>query len=209
MTGLLYRYAAKKWKRQEDVAREANTAPDQATGSSWTTANGSSEERAIIISGSHETGSNDRLDIGDDVLGEVVLAPLALQTILPPAQVGSQPGRFEFTCIELNMWKLPDRIITNSYPLAYGPAPPKEEVSTPGLEDVKRIVRRWTPFNRGESMLDCLNSLYPVMLRMPVATRANGVGEDYSVTIPVSTNKEDLQQIIEDEIQICNHNYIQ
>ena len=83
------------------------------------------------------------------------------------------------------------------------PVPPKEEV------DVKRIVRCWTPFNRGESTTDRLNSLYPVMLRMPVAARADGVGEDYSVTVPAGTNKEDLQQIIEDGIQIRNRNYIQ
>ena len=47
------------------------------------------------------------------------------------------------------------------------------------------------------------------MLRMPVASQANGVGEDYSVTIPAGTNKEDLQEIIEDGIQIRNRNYIQ
>ena len=153
--------------------------------------------------------SNDRLDIGDDVLGEVVPAPPTLQTILPPAQVGSQPGRFEFTCIGMKRPKLLDRIITNFYLRALGPAPPKEEVSAPGLEYIKHIISRWTPFNRGESAADGLNSLYPVMLRMPVATRANGVGKNYSVTFPAGTNKEDLQQIIEDGIQIRNRNYIQ
>ena len=49
-------------------------------------------------------------------------------------------------------------------------------------------------------MADRLNSLYPVMLRMPVAARVNGVGEDYSMTVPAGTNKEDLQQIIDDGI---------
>ena len=38
---------------------------------------------------------------------------------------------------------------------------------------------------------------------------ANGVGEDYSVDVPAGTNKEDLQQIIDDGIQIRNRNYIQ
>ena len=74
----------------------------------------------------------------------------------------------------------------------------------PGLEDVKHIVHCWKPFNRGESMANHLNSLYPVMLRMPVAARANGVGIDYSVTVPAGTNKEDLQQTIDDGIQIHN-----
>ena len=66
-------------------------------------------------------------------------------------------------------------------------------MSVPGLEDVKHIVHRWKPFNWGESAADRLNSLYPVMLWMSVAARANGVGEDYSVTVPAGTNKEDLQ----------------
>ena len=69
MTGLLNRYAARKRKQQEDAAREAGDAPDQAAGSSRPAAVGSSEDQAIIIPGSPETGSNDRLDIGDDVLG--------------------------------------------------------------------------------------------------------------------------------------------
>ena len=150
--------------------------------------------------GSPETGSNDRLDIGDDVLREAAPTPPGLQTILPPTQVRSRSGRSEFTCTGLKRPKLPDRIITNSYLLARGPAPPKEEVLTLGLEDVKHIVRRWMPFNRGKSAADCLNSLYPVMLRVPVAARANDVGEDYSMTVPTGTNKEDLQQIIDDGI---------
>ena len=99
--------------------------------------------------------------------------------------------------------------MTNSYLPARGPAPLKEEVSVPGLEDVKHIVHRWKPFNRGESVADFLNSLYPVMLQILVAARANGVGEDYSVTVPAGINKEDLQEIIDDGIQICNRNYIQ
>ena len=86
--------------------------------------------------------SNDRLDIGDDVLGEAVPTSFALQTIFPLAQVWSRPGRFEFTRIGLKRPNLTDRIITNSYLLAGGLAPSKEEVSTPGLEDVKCIVRR-------------------------------------------------------------------
>ena len=35
------------------------------------------------------------------------------------------------------------------------------------------------------------------------------MGEDYSMTVPAGTNKEDLQQIIDDGIQIRNRNYIQ
>ena len=122
MMGLLDRYAAKKRKRQEDVAREADAALDQAAGSSRPTAGGSLEDRVIIILGSPEMGSNDRLDIEDDVLGEAVTTPPALQMILPPAQVGSQSGRSDFTHTGLKRPKLPNRIITNSYLPACGPA---------------------------------------------------------------------------------------
>ena len=129
--------------------------------------------------------------------------------IPPPIQVGSQLDKSELTHIGLKRPPLPNRIMTNSYLPAHGPAPPKEEVSVPGLEDVKHIVHRWKPFNRGKSVADHLNSLYPVMLRMSVAARTNGVGEDYTMTVPDGTNKEDLQQIIDDGIQIRNRNYIQ
>ena len=115
MTGLLDRYAARKRKRQENAARDADASLDQPVGSSRPVAGGSSEERAISIPSSPETRSNYRLDIGDDVLAEAVPAPPALQIILPPTQVGSQSGRSEFTRTKLKRQKLLNRIITNSY----------------------------------------------------------------------------------------------
>ena len=81
-----------------------------------------------------------------------------------PVQVGSRLGRSEFTRTGLKRPPLPDWILTNSYLPARNPAPLKEEMSVPGLEDVKHIVHCWKPFNRGESAADLLNSLYPVML---------------------------------------------
>ena len=212
MTGLVDRYAPRKRKRQEDATWGADAAPDQATWSNRPAIGCSSEEQAIIIPGSPETGSNDRLDIGYDALGELgeaSLTPSALQMIPSPVQVGSRPGKSEFTHTGLKRSPLLDRILTNSYLPTRGPAPSKEEVSVPGLEDVKHIVHRWKPFNRDKSAVDRLNSLHLMMHRMPVAARANGVGKDYSVTVPAGTNKEDLQHTIDDEIQIRNRNYIQ
>ena len=75
MTGLLDCYAARKRKRKEDAAWEADAAPDQAARLSRLSISGSSEEQAIIILGSPKTGSNNRLDIGDDVLGEAAPTP--------------------------------------------------------------------------------------------------------------------------------------
>ena len=48
-----------------------------------------------------------------------------------------------------------------------------------------------------------------MMLRMPVATRAGGQSEEYSVTFPVDTIKEDLQQVIEDRMHVRNRNFTQ
>ena len=39
---------------------------------------------------------------------------------------------------------------------------------------------------------------------MPVTTRAGGLGEEYSVSVPSCIGKEDLQQIVEDGMQIYN-----
>ena len=91
--------------------------------------------------------------------------------IPPPVQVGSRPGRSEFTHTRLKRPPLPGRIVTNSYLPTHSPAPLKEEVSVPRLEDVKHIVHSWKPFNRGKSATDRINNLYPVTLRMPVAAR--------------------------------------
>ena len=44
---------------------------------------------------------------------------------------------------------------------------------------------------------------------MPVTAREAGLGEEYSVVVPVGTIKEDIQQIVEDGMQIRNRNYFQ
>ena len=104
---------------------------------------------------------------------------------------------------------LPKRIITNCYVPPRGLEPPRVEVSTPGADEVKYIMRRWEPFHRGESATDRLNNLYPHMLRMLVAARGMGLGKDYSVSVPIRTRKEDIQRIIDDGIQVRNRNYVQ
>ena len=48
-----------------------------------------------------------------------------------------------------------------------------------------------------------------MMLRMPVAIQAEGQGEEYSVSVPTGTTKEDLQQMIEDGMQVRNRNFAQ
>ena len=84
-----------------------------------------------------------------------------------------------------------------------------EEVAVPRPDDIKSILHRWKPFNRGESAADRLDNLYPRMLRLPVKAREAGQGEEYSVAVPVGTVKEDIYQIVGDEMQIRNRNFVQ
>ena len=46
------------------------------------------------------------------------------------------------------------------------------------------------------------------MLRMPVDMRAKGKGEKYVVLIPTYACKEDLKQVVEDGMLICNNNFV-
>ena len=83
------------------------------------------------------------------------------------------------------------------------------EVSAPGVEEVKAILRRWEPFHCGASATDRLDNLYPHIYRVPVVARGMGLREDYSVTLPTSTPKDDFLQIIDDGIQVRNRNFVQ
>ena len=83
------------------------------------------------------------------------------------------------------------------------------EVSVPGAEEVKDILRRWEPFHRGASAADRLSNLYLHIYWVPVATRGLGLRENYTVTLPTSTPNEDFLQIISDGIQVRNLNFVQ
>ena len=83
------------------------------------------------------------------------------------------------------------------------------EVSAPGVEEVKDILRRWEPFHRGASATDQLDNLYPHIYRVQVVAQSMGLREDYSVTLPASTPNEDFLQIIDDSIQVRNRNFVQ
>ena len=117
--------------------------------------------------------------------------------------------RAKYTRTDRRKPLLPDRMLVNSYLPPRDPTPPIEEVTVPKPEGAQEIVDRWRPFNRGESSTDHLHDLYPTMLRMPVTVRAEGQGEEYNISVPVGTIKEDLQQMIEDGMQVRNRNFAQ
>ena len=54
-----------------------------------------------------------------------------------------------------------------------------------------------------------MEQLYLALLRMSVAVRAKGKGEEYAVLVPAYTCKEDLKQVVEDDILIRNRNFVQ
>ena len=84
-----------------------------------------------------------------------------------------------------------------------------EEVSAPGPEGAKEIIDRWKPFNWGESPTAHLEQLYPGLLRMPIDVWAEGKGEKYVISIPAYSCKEDLKQVVEDDMLIHNSNFVQ
>ena len=83
------------------------------------------------------------------------------------------------------------------------------EISAPGVEEVKDILRRWEPFHREASAADRLNNLYPHIYRVPITARGMGLHEYYLVNLPTSTPKEYFQQIVDDGIQVRNRNFVQ
>ena len=113
--------------------------------------------------------------------------------IHPPDRVESRPDKSRLVRSGRKKPLPLDRILLNSYLPPRDPAPAMEELIVPRPEDIKHILHSWKPFNRGESTADRLDELYSRTLRMPVTTWANGLGEEYSVVVPVGTGKEDLQ----------------
>ena len=54
-----------------------------------------------------------------------------------------------------------------------------------------------------------MHQLYLTLLRMPVAVRAKGKGEEYVVSVPAYACKDELKQVVEDGMLIRNRNFVQ
>ena len=148
--------------------------------------------QAIVIPASPETSSNDQSGPEDIARGEPresISIPPALQVVLPFGQSKSRLGNAKLVLPGLKRPLSPNRILLNSYLPPRGPTPAIEDVTTPGPNNVKLILHRWRPFNRGESTADRLDNLYPRTLRMPITAREAELGEEYSMVVPVGTIK--------------------
>ena len=84
-----------------------------------------------------------------------------------------------------------------------------EEVSVPKLEGAQEIINHWRPFNRGESPIAHMHQLYPALLRIPVAMRAEERSEEYAISILAYACKDELKQVVKDRMLIRNRNIVQ
>ena len=213
--GLLDRYASRKRKRHVSSSGESYAAPVPSTDlghpvmKDQSLADGSLGDRAITIPGSPELGPSIGPEPDWSESNEDDPAPRALQIIPPSYQDEGSQSRSEFMRSGLPKPKRLDHVITHNYIPSRGPKPLRVKISAPGEEEVRKILRCWEPFHRGESTANRLNDLYPVMYRVPITARSMGLHETYTVPVPASTPNEDFLQIIDDGIQVWNHNFVQ
>ena len=162
---MLDRYAVRKRKRQEEAEREA----ERAKGSVCPLMDEGSEIQTIVIPVSPEMGSNDQPgseDIAREELREEAPIPPALQVVHPLERPESCPSVGKLALTGRKKPLSPDRILLNSYLPPRDPALVMEEVGVPEPDDIKSILHRWKPFNRGESVANRLDNLYSRTLRM-------------------------------------------
>ena len=53
-----------------------------------------------------------------------------------------------------------------------------------------------------------MEQLYLTLLRMSVAVQAKGNGEEYVVSVPAYACKDELKQLVEDDMLIRNRNFV-
>ena len=84
-----------------------------------------------------------------------------------------------------------------------------EEVSAPRPKGAQEIINRCKSFNKGESPAAHMEQLHLALLRMSVAIQAEGKGEEYVVSVPAYACKDELKQVVEDDMLIRNRNFVQ
>ena len=140
---------------------------------------------------------------------EASSTPAAIQVIHTPERASGQLERPLYTRAELSKPLLPDRQLLNSYHPPRDLAPPMENVLAPGPKGAQEIINRLRLFNKSESSANHLHNLYPALLHMPITVRVEGRGEEFAFSVPASTGKEDLLQMIEDGMLVRNRNFAQ
>ena len=150
---------------------------------------GGSEEQAIVVMDSLEMGFHGQpaMEAPNSAdLEEVPLTHEEARVDIPSEQTASRPAKAMSPWAGCSRPLLHDRLLLYSYIPLQGQAPPVERVAVLGLEGAREIIKRWEPFNRGESSATYLERLYPAMLRMPVEVLVEGKGEKYAISILAS-----------------------
>ena len=72
-----------------------------------------------------------------------------------------------------------------------------------GPEAALELIDCWSPFNKRESSVTRMHDLYPSLLRVPVAARA----DEYSIPFLGYLDGKSFQRMSEDGMLICNHDF--
>ena len=181
---------------REKEEKETDATPKVTGEASQQPTSESSDVQAIVVPDSPEMGfhgqsaSNTTLSMD---LGEVFPTHAKVQEVVPSEQIAGRSDKAKSTRAGGSRSMLPDWLLLNSYIPSQGQASPMEEVSVPGLESAQEIIDHWRPFNKGESLATHMQQLYLVLLRMPVAVRAEGRNEEYAVLVPAYACKDELK----------------
>ena len=212
MSDLVHNFGARKRKRGASFKRVTNATLKVVGEADQHPTGEGSDGQAIVIMDSPEMGfhgqwaSETMLSMD---LGEVSLTHAEVREGIPLEQIASKPDKAMSSQSGSSRSLLLDRLLLNSYIPPQAQAPPMEEISASGPEGAQEIINCWTPFNRGYSPAIHMEQLYLALLRMPVAIRVEGKGEEYAVSVLAYACKEDLKQVVEDNMLIRNRNFVQ
>ena len=212
MADLVHNFGARKRKRCANFKRTTGDTPEVADEASQQPSSESSDVQAIVVSNSLKMGFHGQSASETTLLmdlGEASPTHAEVQEDIPSEQIAGWSDKAKSTQTGCSRLLLPDRLFLNSYIPPRGQAPPMEEVSVPRPESAHEIINRWRPFNWGESLATHIHQLYRALLWMPIAVRAKGRGKKYVVSVPAYACKEELKQVVEDGMLICNLNFVQ
>ena len=105
--------------------------------------------------------------------------------------------------VGLRRLRLPNRLMLGSYVLPQEWDRPSANTVALSLKAARKIINRWSSFDKKKSSIVQMRDLYPTLLRVPVATRA----KDYSIPFPGYLDRKSFQHVAEDEMLIHNHDF--
>ena len=80
---------------------------------------------------------------------------------------------------------------------------PSVDTPAPNPDEARSIIDRWNPFNKRDFSTAHMHDLYPNLLLIPVAARA----EEYSIPFLGYMDKKSYKHVAEEGMFIHNHNF--